>query len=199
MIEPDLYPNVRDLSDLNHTRTELLNNLRFILNAFLFENVSAHEFASRRSSSYFRHLSIQLGDPDGRMVIVKPATVGSTFDNAINVTRMATAALIAARIDLVRMSHEFIQEYCSESGQTNLHVQQPWYQFSRLLRNSMSHRRSGFLGQWPASLMKKGVKSVSWRHKTLDSSEVGKRIHLSGLDAFLLWEDQYKFCEATLR
>src|SRR5207253_4643068 len=100
--------------------------------------------------------------------------------------------------DLVVSTHELITEYCLGSAQTAVHESQPWYQFARVLRNSVLHYRGEYVSRWPEALRRRGVRELRWRHLVL-RDHVGELVPLADADALALWEEQRAFAERTLR
>lgn len=102
------------------------------------------------------------------------------------------------RRSVVAESFEVLGLYCRESAQTDKLHDLTWYQFARILRNTVSHKR-GELINWPPELEKKGISSVTWRHRTLDSNMVGKPLQMYDAEILALITDEISFVETSLR
>jgi hypothetical protein len=103
-----------------------------------------------------------------------------------------------ARRDLIASAHELLTEYCIAGGQSAAHAAQPWYQFARVLRNSVVHYRGEFVSRWPPALRARGVAELRWRHLVL-RDRVGEVVRVTNDDALALWREARDFAERGLR
>lgn len=101
------------------------------------------------------------------------------------------------RRSVVAESFEVLALYCHESDQTGKLHGLNWYHFARILRNTVSHKR-GELIIWPPELEKKGISSVTWRHRTLDSSMAGKPLQMYDAEILALITDEISFVDNSL-
>jgi hypothetical protein len=69
---------------------------------------------------------------------------------------------------VIKESFEHIKAYASRSDQMATLGAAPWYQFSRLIRNQLSHE-----GRFRFSRYDRSVLPVSWRHVTIDATLEG--------------------------
>lgn len=99
---------------------------------------------------------------------------------------------------LMRDGHELIDWYCSHSKQYSKYQALPWWNFARLIRNTVSHKLSGDLTKWPKDLVDRKILQVSWRDRTLDYAMVGKQIIFSDQEALQLFWDQMEFAKTDL-
>lgn len=97
----------------------------------------------------------------------------------------------------VAESFEALSTYCHQSGQIEKFRSLPWYQFARILRNTVSHKQ-GELITWPAALTKKGTSSVTWRHRTLDKTMEGTPLQFYDAEVLVLMTDEIEFAEKAL-
>jgi hypothetical protein len=99
----------------------------------------------------------------------------------------------------VAESFEVLETYCHQSGQIEKIRAVPWYWFAKILRNTVSHKQ-GELVRWPDALTKKGVSSVTWRHRTLDQTMQTNSLKLQFHDAEILalMADEIDFVENIL-
>jgi hypothetical protein len=88
--------------------------------------------------------------------------------------------------------------YCEQSQQFAVYKAEPWFQFARILRNVISHKEGGTLREWPQDLLKKGITSVTWRKRTLDTTMIGHRVVFYPPEALELINDQVEFATAKL-
>ena len=102
------------------------------------------------------------------------------------------------RRDLVVSTHELLVEYCLATEQSAVYAAQPWYQFARVLRNSVLHYRGEYVSRWPDALRRRGIAELRWRHLVL-RDRVGEVVPLANADAVALWEEQRTFAERALR
>ena len=103
-----------------------------------------------------------------------------------------------ARRDLIVSTVELITEYCLTTDQTRTYHAQPWYQFARVLRNSVLHYRGEFVSRWPRALSEKGITELRWRHLVL-RDHIGEMVRLANDDAVAFWEELRAFAERDLR
>jgi len=90
-------------------------------------------------------------------------------------------------------SYEALFAYCESTGQLPPMQAQPWYQFARMVRNSLTHTqhwkfRQGNLSKLP----------VSWHGKTINASMDGKMLDFDFYDWYdgcELWSEMYQFAE----
>ena len=97
----------------------------------------------------------------------------------------------------VAESFEALAMYCHQSGQIDRVSGSSWYQFARILRNTASHKQ-GELIVWPVDLIKKGIQSVGWRHRTLDKAMEGTRLQFYDAEILALISDELEFIEKSL-
>ena len=102
------------------------------------------------------------------------------------------------RRDLISHTHELITEYCLATEQLRTYHAQPWYQFARVLRNSLVHYRGEYVSRWPPALRERGVTELRWRHLVL-RDRIGELVPLENADAIAFWEEQRAFAERELR
>ncbi len=124
-------------------------------------------------------LALNMANPDYRKILVEE------FENCL-------------KRAIMREGHELILQYCEETDQFDKYKSQSWFQFSRIIRNVVSHKQGGNLRVWPRNLTKNNVTSVSWRNRTLDTSMVGKDIRFTHNEALQLFIDQREFAKNML-
>lgn len=101
------------------------------------------------------------------------------------------------RRSAVAESFEALVLYCHKSAQTDKLQGLTWYHFARILRNTVSHKR-GEIINWPEELKKKGISSVTWRHRTLDTGMEDKPLQMFDAEILALITDEIAFVEASL-
>lgn len=149
----------------------------------------------------FARVSMNLIDPDtgARKTY---AQVGARWkwisEDPIRRAQFESGVDVSATARLITEMHEWTQRYCRESKQTTLHVAQPFYQFTRTLRNLVSHGGGGWLEQWPDELNRKGVTEVTWRHRTISRAMLGTAITFSRVEVVDLLQDHLAFVEQEL-
>ena len=99
---------------------------------------------------------------------------------------------------LIREFHEVICFYTESTEQFHKYKKHPLFQFSRLLRNSISHQDGGKLRYWPKDLSKKNVYQIEWRGKKLTSSMINEEIEFTHYDTVAFVKDQIDFVENHL-
>jgi hypothetical protein len=99
---------------------------------------------------------------------------------------------------LLRECHEIILLYCENTRQLQKYKSTTWFQFARILRNSISHKEGGRLRNWPQDLKKKNITEVKWRNYHLNETLIGHDIQFTHYDTLLLTIDQMEFVEKIL-
>jgi hypothetical protein len=175
------------------TKEELLNGLNVILNNFLYGFVSPKlvpterwEDISGKTAVFARHegdVQVHLG-PLMRRAFNADYTAREGF------TRNYENSLLRT---LLREAHELILWYCEETNQFPIYKAEPWFQFARVLRNVLSHKEGGTLRAWPKDLLTKGITSVTWRERTLDTAMLGHRLVFYPPEGLELVNDQIDF------
>lgn len=99
---------------------------------------------------------------------------------------------------LVREAFEVVLWYGEETGQHNLVRTAPWFQFARILRNTVSHKQAGVMREWPDDLTNKGTTQVTWGTRKLDASMVGKPVELTHHEAILLFKEMVEYVRDKL-
>jgi hypothetical protein len=176
------------------TKDELLNGLNILLNNFLYGFVSPKLVPTERwkeaagKIAVFDSVEVHLGPLTRRAFDLDYAPregFKRNYENSLLRT-------------LVREAHELIMLYCEQSQQFAVYKAEPWFQFARILRNVISHKEGGTLREWPQDLLKKGITSVTWRKRTLDTTMIGHRVVFYPPEALELINDQVEFATAKL-
>ena len=97
---------------------------------------------------------------------------------------------------LVKESFELIKDYCNISKQMSSFTSQPWYQFARIIRNSLSHNFKFKFSEYDKNLL-----PVSWKGKTITMAMDGSYLELSFFgyaDAWDLFTEMKSFVEHIL-
>ena len=94
---------------------------------------------------------------------------------------------------LLGETHEVISSYCEATYQYLIYKAQSWYEFARIIRNTVSHKDGGTLQRWPD----KRVKIAKWRIGTLDPSMVGQAIDFTPYEALQLAKDHTDFASGN--
>lgn len=100
----------------------------------------------------------------------------------------------SARRNLIKEAFEITKAYAKANSCTDLLKQQPWYQFARMVRNSLSHDfhikfQPNDFHHLP----------VSWQGKTISSSMDGLSLPSDILDPYTTWilfDQIYKFVDS---
>jgi len=99
---------------------------------------------------------------------------------------------------MMREAHEIILLYCEKTGQYDKYKSQPRFQFARIIRNVVSHKQGGVLTNWPKDLSKKGITTVQWRARSLDTKMVGSEVKFTHNEVLQLFLDQRDFAQKEL-
>jgi len=134
--------------------------------------------------------------PRGKEV---PAGAGSFYDVGFagspnfNLNRAAMEFAKMALRNFTLDSYEALFNYCKQTNQLSRMQVQPWYEFARMVRNSLTHTqhwrfRRGDLVRLP----------VSWRGKTIEATMDGQELtadFYDWWDGCELWSEMYAFAE----
>jgi hypothetical protein len=180
------------------TKDELLNGLNIVLNNFLFGCVCP-KLVPRQLWRDASSKTAVFEDRDGEIQISLGPLVRRAFDVDYTARegfkRNYENSLLRA---LMREAHELILLYCEETQQFSRYKAEPWFQFARVLRNVMSHKEGGTLRAWPKDLLAKGITSVTWRGKTIDTTMLRQRLVFYPPEGLELVKDQIDFVTAKL-
>lgn len=89
---------------------------------------------------------------------------------------------------------EAVKEYCEKSEQIKEMQSQPWYQFARIVRNSLTHTQYWKFTPYDLSLL-----PITWNGKKIDASLQGKEsdsIVCNWFDACVLYAAMYSFAQS---
>ncbi len=98
------------------------------------------------------------------------ALLGSESDRQIALEEFAKSLLRC----FVKEGHELVTHYCKRQDLYSDLSAQPWWQFSRLLRNALSHDFCFRLSHQDMRLL-----PLSWQGKTIDASVDGQALMMS--------------------
>ena len=98
------------------------------------------------------------------------ALLGSEIDRQIALEEFAKSVLRC----LLKEGHELVTDYCKPEGLYSDLSAQSWWQFSRLIRNALSHNFCFRLNDKDMKLL-----PLSWQGKTIDASVDGQPIMMS--------------------
>jgi len=87
--------------------------------------------------------------------------------------------------NLITVSWELVSAYCRDTNQYDKLRAQPWYQFFRIIRNSLSH---DFRFNLPKDKATGQPLTGSWRGRAISAADDGKLIPVSFLGWDGLWE-----------
>lgn len=180
------------------TKDELLNGLNNVLNNFLYGFVCPKlmpteiwKGASSKTAVFASHdgeIQVHLG-PLTRQAFDADYSPRDGFKRNYENSLLRT---------LLRESHELILWYCEETHQFPAYRAEPWFQFARILRNVISHKEGGTLREWPKDLAAKGITSVTWRGRTIDTTMLSHRLVFYPPEGLELVKDQVEFVTAKL-
>ncbi len=83
----------------------------------------------------------------------------------------------------IKESFELLKNHCAETGQAPLLQNQPWYEFARVIRNSLSHNFRLQFRKHDRSLL-----PVTWRGRTIELAMDGAHLELSFFGYVQAWE-----------
>ena len=134
--------------------------------------------------------------PKGRGV---PAEAGSFYDVGFgsspdfNLDRATMEFAKMALRNFTLDSYEALFNYCEETNQLSRMQAQSWYEFARMVRNSLTHTQ-----HWRFRKRDLARLPVSWREKTIEASMDGQELtadFYDWWDGCELWGEMYTFAE----
>ena len=113
-----------------------------------------------------------------------------TFDQVTNLLQnpvdreIAVKEFLTSQIRaLIKESFELIKDYCDDTNQTAVFKSQCWYQFSRMIRNCLSHNFRFEFNKYDKSLM-----PVNWNNRTINLAMDGQHLKLDFFGYVETWE-----------
>lgn len=178
-------------------KNELLSKLENVLNNYIF-GIAASRLVPDHVWETTKGKTAGFESPSGDTLTVDLSALASNMANPKDKKILVEEFENCLKRAIMREGHELILQYCEETGQFEKYESVSWFQFSRIIRNVVSHKQGGVLRVWPRDLTKKNVTSVSWRNRTLDTSLVGKDIQFTHNEALQLFIDQREFAKNIL-
>lgn len=178
------------------TKQELLNALHHVYGNLLLGNILLG-FSDSIDWKLVGTMIHEVRSPDLIFEADLRPVFGSTTSLHKDQPTMVNEFQKMLRRSVVAESFEALVLYCHKTAQKDKLHGLTWYQFARILRNTVSHKH-GELINWPDELKKKDVSSVTWRHRTLDSSMEGKPLQMFDAEILALITDEIAFVEASL-
>jgi hypothetical protein len=180
------------------TKDELLNGLNNVLNNFLYGFVCPNLIPTEVWKDASNKIVVFAGRDRDVEVNLGPLTrhaFNADYSPREGFKRNYENSLLRA---LLRESHELILWYCEETNQFPAYKAEPWFQFARILRNVISHKEGGTLRAWPKDLTAKGITSVTWHGRTIDTTMLSHRFVFYPPEGLELVKDQVEFVTAKL-
>ena len=181
------------------TKDELLGNLQTVLKNYVVGMVLVRVVTSEQIANATAKDIFVKGKQGEVLFPIHAHELGQTWATPAERDAVILQYENGLERALLREGHEAILHYCEETGQCATYKAEPWFQFARIIRNITSHKDGGRLRDWPKDLHKAGIKTVSWRHSTLDCSMVGKEIPFYPFEALPLFQDQMECADKRLK
>jgi hypothetical protein len=121
--------------------------------------------------------------------LIYPEQLHTMFSDARNLIAAKKNASFLLALSLVRFAFEATIQYARERERMALLKKEAWFYYARIVRNVTSHGIHTVLQRWDDELTKKCVTTVTWRHRTLTSGDVGRVITFNEYDAWTLHKD----------
>jgi hypothetical protein len=151
------------------TKEELVSQLYNSKNTFILGLASLALLADPDAQNLLKEKSADLSGYSVSFGQVADL-LGSACDRQVALEEFAKSVLRR----FVKEGHELVTHYCKGEGLSSDLCAQPWWQFSRLVRNALSHDFSFRLNDKDLKLL-----PVSWQGKTIDPSVDGQPLMLS--------------------
>ena len=151
-----------------------------------------------------RGRGIKFQAPDGSYEGLDANQLFARYSNAQDLATSKGNFVFVLRSALVRFCYESIQKYSKANGHEALRKAETWYGYARVVRNVVSHGVHSVLEEWPREWRdpkkpKLRRTSVTWRHRTLNETDVGKDIDFDLYDAWKLHLDMLDFVQKGSR
>lgn len=164
------------------TKQELLGQLTNAKNNYILGLAAMSLFTESASIEHLRMSQASFGDYTVKFSQVSYLLESET-DRQIALKEFLTMLLRA----LLKESFELLRDYAKASEQGALLGAQPWYQFSRMIRNCISH---DFHFRFTSKDLK--MLPVTWSARTIDADLEGKPLAISFLGYAGTWELFYE-------
>jgi hypothetical protein len=175
------------------TKDELLNGLNVLLNNFLYGFVSPQLVPTEKWREVSSKTAVFARREGEVLVNLGPLTRRALDDDYAVREKFKRNYENSLLRTLLREAHEMILWYCEETMQFPIYKAEPWFQFARVLRNIISHKEGGTIRAWPSDLLTKGITSVTWRDRILDTTMLGHQLVFYPPEALELLNDQIEF------
>lgn len=187
---------LRHIDSAKMTKQELLNALNHVRGNLLLGNI----FIGFSDSIDWKLLGTLIHEINSPELIFKTdlrPVFGKTASLRKDHPLMVEEFQKMLRRVAVAESFEVLDTYCHESGQIEKFRSVTWYWFAKILRNTASHKQGEKI-VWPDALIKKGISTVKWRHRTLEQTKKDPILQLHDAEILGLMADEIAFVEKCL-
>jgi hypothetical protein len=160
------------------TKQELIGQLTNAQNSYILGLAALSLFTSSEALDHLRKSNASFGTYSIQFEQVAKL-LANEADRQVAVKEFLTMLLRA----LIKESFELVKDYSDNTGQSATLKSQPWYQFARLIRNSISHNFN-----FEFNAYDKGLLPVSWKARTITAAHDGQPLPLSFFGYVEAWE-----------
>ena len=157
----------------------LLKQLQNSKNNWILGLAAISLFADDRVFPFLENNHVKFGIYEIRFKLVK-TLLEKPADREIALNEFMKSLLRA----FIKESFELIKVYCKETSQVPKFETELWYEFARIIRNSLAHN---FMLNFNNNY-KKNVLPVSWRGLVIDASMDGSELGMGFFGAPQAWE-----------
>ena len=160
------------------TKQELTSQLENAKNNYILGLAAISIFSNKDAQKILESSNVKFG---GYTVDFKQVSILlANEDDKIIATKEFINSQIRA---LIKESFELIKNYCEESNQSALFKAKEWHQFSRMIRNCLSHNFKFMFNNTD-----KGILPVDWNGKEITIAMDGENLKLEFFGYVETWE-----------
>ncbi len=160
------------------TKQVLINQLKNTKNTYVLSLAAISLFSEENSHKHLDISSCKFGSFE-----IKFSVVSNLLRN-INDREIAIKEFLKTHLRvLLKESFEIIKDYCENTNQRNKMTSNDWYQFSRMIRNCISHNFYFEFNDYDKTKLPQ-----IWKNRTIDLALDGKPMKLDFLGYDGVWE-----------
>lgn len=160
------------------TKRELISQLENAKNNYILGLAAISLFSNEKTFPILEESHAVFGQYTVQFKEVKNF-ISNPSDRDIAIKEFLTSQIRA----LIKESFELIKDYCDGTRQSSTFQAEPWYQFSRMIRNCLSHNFRFEFNKYDKTLL-----PVLWKSRTIEHSMDGHHLKLNFFGYVETWE-----------
>jgi len=151
------------------SKKELISQLENAKNNYILGLAAISLFSNEKTFPILEESNAAFGQYTVPFKQVKNL-MSNPSDRVVAIKEFLTSQILA----LIKESFELIKDYCDGTKQSSPFQAEPWYQFSRMIRNCLSHNFRFEFNKNDKTLL-----PVTWKNRTIESSMDGHHLKLN--------------------